>query len=269
MRLFPILAVIGAIVYTGSEAWGPSDAPAKAVQQGDFEWRGSLSQGQTLYIRGVNGPIEATLASGSEVEVRAVKKEGRRGNAEDVTIEVVEHDGGVTICAIYPSKDRDDPNECRASGRGRNNVNNNDTKVEFTVRVPAGVNFVGRSVNGDIEIDGLRSDVDAATVNGDIEVSTSGTAEARTVNGNVRASLGSMLTEDLEFSTVNGRITVELPSGVSANVNAGTVNGSIETDFPLTVLGRWGPREMRGTIGGGGPELSLETVNGSIRLIER
>ena len=72
MRLFPVLAVIGAIVYTGSEAWGPSDAPAKAVQQGDFEWRGSLSQGQTLYIRGVNGPIEATLASGSEVEVRAV-----------------------------------------------------------------------------------------------------------------------------------------------------------------------------------------------------
>ena len=268
MRIFPILAVIGVIGYTGSEAWGPSLEPGKAAQQGDFEWRGRLAQGQTLRIQGVNGPIEATLASGSEVEVRAVKREGRRGNAEDVTIEVVEHDGGVTICAIYPSKDRDKPNECRANGRGRNNVNNNDIRVEFTVRVPAGVNFVGRSVNGDIEAHGLRSDVDAATVNGDIEVSTSGAAEARTVNGNVRASLGS-LTEDLEFSTVNGQITVELPSGVSATVHAGTVNGSIETDFPLTVQGRWGPREMRGTIGGGGPELSLETVNGSIRLIER
>ena len=269
MRLFPVLAVIGAIVYTGADAWGPSGTPVRASQQDDFEWRGRLAQGQTLYIRGVNGPIEATLASGSEIEVRAVKTEGRRGNADDVTVEVVEHDGGVTICAIYPSKDRDDPNECRANGRGRNNVNNNDTKVEFTVRVPAGVNFVGRSVNGGIAVDGLQSDVDAATVNGDIDVTTSGTAEARTVNGDVRATLGSTLTADLEFSTVNGRITVELPSGVSANVHAGTVNGSIETDFPLTVMGRWGPREMRGTIGGGGPELSLETVNGSIRLIER
>ncbi len=268
MRIFPILAVVGVIAYTGSEAWGPSGAPATPAQQVDFEWRGRLAQGQTLHIRGVNGPIEATLASGSEVEVRAVKKEGRRGNAEDVTIEVVEHDGGVTICAIYPSKDRDDPNECRANGRGQNNVNNNDTRVEFVVRVPAGVNFVGRSVNGDIEADGLESDVDVATVNGDIEVSTSGAAEASTVNGNVWASLGSP-TEGMKFSTVNGQITVELPSGVSADVHAGTVNGSIETDFPLTVQGRWGPREMRGTIGGGGPKLSLETVNGSIRLIER
>lgn len=268
MRIFPILAVIAVIAYTGSEAWGPSAAPAKAARQGEFEWRGRLAQGQTLHIRGVNGPIEATLASGSEVEVRAVKKAGRRGNAEDVTIEVVEHDGGVTICAIYPSKDRDDPNECRANGRGQNNVNNNDTRIQFTVRVPAGVNFVGRSVNGDIKADGLRSDVDAATVNGDIEVSTSGAAEASTVNGNIWASLGG-LTEDMEFSTVNGQITVELPSGVSVDVHAGTVNGSIETDFPLTVRGRWGPREMSGTIGGGGPELSLETVNGSIRLIER
>jgi hypothetical protein len=269
MRIFPVLAVIGVIVYTGSEAWSPSREPVKGAQQDDFEWRGRLAQGQTVHIRGLNGPIEATLASGSEVEVRAVKKEGDRGDADDVTIEVVEHDGGVTICAIYPSRDRDDPNECRANGRGRNNNHRNDTKVMFTIRVPAGVDFVGRTVNGDIEADGLESNVDAATVNGDIEVSTSGAAEARTVNGSVWASLGSTLTEDLEFSTVNGRITVELPSGVSADVHAETVNGGIETDFPLTVKGRWGPREMRGTIGGGGPELSLETVNGSIRLIER
>jgi hypothetical protein len=268
MRIFPILAVIGVIAYTGSDAWSPFAAPAKATQQDDFEWRGSLAQGQTVHIRGLNGPIEASLASGGDVEVLATKREGDRGRTEDVTFEVVEHSGGVTICVMYPPKDDDRPNECRANGSGRNSNHRNDTKVSFTVRVPAGVDFVGRSINGDVTAEGLRSDVEVATVNGDVEVSTSGAAEASTVNGNVWASLGS-LTEGLEFSTVNGRITVELPSGVSANVHAGTVNGGIETDFPLTVQGRWGPREMRGTIGGGGPELSLETVNGSIRLIER
>jgi hypothetical protein len=44
------------------------------------------------------------------------------------------------------------------------------------------------------------------------------------------------------------------------------VNGSITTDFPLTVQGKWGPRKAHGTIGGGGRELSLETVNGSVEL---
>ncbi len=267
MRFFPVFAVLGAIAYTGYVTVGSSGTTTQA-QQGDFEWQGRLSSSQVVRIRGVNGPVRAMLASGSQVEVRAVKREGRRGNPADVRIEVVEHDGGVTICALYPSENEDRPNECRADGRGRNNVRNNDTKVEFTVRVPAGVKFVGRTVNGDVEAEGLESEVDAGTVNGDVTIATSSAAQAQTVNGNIMARLGSMLSADLEFETVNGQITVELPAGARADVRAATVNGRIETDFPLTVRGRWGPREMSGTIGGGGPELKLETVNGSIRLIE-
>ena len=265
MRALPILGVIGAIVYTSGDTW----QPALGVQQ-DFEWSGRVDRGKTIEIIGVNGPIRATAASGDQALVTATKREGRRGDPDDVRIEVVEHGDGVTICAVYPSRDRDEPNECRPHGRGRNSVRNNDTKVEFTVRVPAGVDFVGRTVNGDVEADGLSGAVKAVTVNGDVEVSTSGVAEGRTVNGSIYAVLGSAdWRGDLEFSTVNGTITVELPSGVGADVLASTVNGSIKTDFPLTVRGRWGPREMRGTIGGGGPELRLSTVNGSIRLRER
>ena len=63
-----------------------------------------------------------------------------------------------------------------------------------------------------------------------------------------------------------GSITVELPSSVSARVEAKTVNGGIESDFPLTVTGRFGPRRVSGTIGGGGRDLRLETVNGGIHI---
>ncbi len=265
MRVLPILGVIGAIVYTSADMW----QPALGAQQ-DFEWSGRVGRGKTIEVVGVNGPVRAMATSGDQVLVTARKREGRRGDPDDVRIEVVEHGDGVTICAVYPSRDRDEPNECRPHGRGRNSVRNNDTKVEFTVRVPAGVDFVGRTVNGDVEADDLSGDVKVVTVNGDVEVSTSGVAECSTVNGDVYASLGSAdWSGNLKFSTVNGTITVELPSGVGADVRASTVNGHIETDFPLTVRGRWGPREMRGTIGGGGPELRLETVNGSIRLRER
>jgi DUF4097 and DUF4098 domain-containing protein YvlB len=40
----------------------------------------------------------------------------------------------------------------------------------------------------------------------------------------------------------------------------------METDFPLTIQGRFSNRSMTGTIGDGGRDLNLETVNGSIRL---
>ena len=36
--------------------------------------------------------------------------------------------------------------------------------------------------------------------------------------------------------------------------------------FPLTIQGRFGPRHLSGTIGGGGRTLQLSTVNGSIHL---
>ncbi|MGH7505740.1 MAG: hypothetical protein ACRELX_08815 [Longimicrobiales bacterium] len=59
----------------------------------DFNWSGRLAQGQTIEVRGVNVQVSAIAASGDEVRVTATKREGRRGDAEDVRIEVVEHNG--------------------------------------------------------------------------------------------------------------------------------------------------------------------------------
>ena len=41
-----------------------------------------------------------------------------------------------------------------------------------------------------------------------------------------------------------------------------------ETDFPLTIKGKFGKKSVAGTIGGGGGELNLETVNGGIKLLK-
>jgi hypothetical protein len=57
-----------------------------------------------------------------------------------------------------------------------------------------------------------------------------------------------------------------LPVDAGAVVSASTVNGVITTDLPLRVEGGFGPRSLKGTIGGGGGRLSLESVNGGIRL---
>ena len=143
----------------------------------------------------------------------------------------------------------------------------NDVDVHFTVRVPRGVAFAPRTVNGDVEATDLEGDVDASTVNGSIQVSTSGHAQAQTVNGSIRARAGRAdWTGGAEFKTVNGSITVTLPASTAADVRAETVNGEIETDFSLTVSGRFSRRRLSGTIGGGGRALELETVNGSIHL---
>jgi DUF4097 and DUF4098 domain-containing protein YvlB len=147
------------------------------------------------------------------------------------------------------------------------NNNDNDVNVEFHVEVPAGVRFVGRTVNGGIHARGIRADAEAHTVNGGVEVEAAGTARADTVNGGITARLGRAdWTGTLNLKTVNGGIELYLPPGTAADVRAATVNGDIDTDFPLTVSGKFGHRHVEGSIGGGGRLLELETVNGGIEL---
>jgi Toastrack DUF4097 len=232
----------------------------------DFQWRGAVQPGATIEAKGVNGDVTATMASGAEVEVTA-ERTGRRSNPDDVRLEVVEHAGGVTICAVYPSKDAGRPNECRPGTDGRMNVQNNDVTVRFVVRVPAGVRFAGRTVNGDVEAQGLNGPVALTTVNGSTTFTTSSYGEASTVNGSIRGSMGAAGWSDgLAFRTVNGSITLDLPPDLSAEVRASTVNGEISTDFPMTISGRVSRRQVTGTIGAGGRRLDLDTVNGSVRL---
>lgn len=236
-------------------------SPAEAQ---DFKWHGAIAKGKTLEIRGVSGDIRASRASGSEAEVTAVKS-ARKSDPDDVEIKVVEHEDGVTICAVYPSR-RGRSNTCEP-GHSNQNTDNNDVEVRFTVKVPAGVEFEGLTVNGDVIADNLPASAEVSTVNGDIEVTAAGSVEATTVNGSIEATMGSASwTGDLEFSTVNGGIRVTLPAGLNADVKASTVNGSVDSDFEITMQGKMRRGSLQGRIGKGGSELELTTVNGSIEL---
>ena len=239
-------------------------APAARAQAQDpdhWSWHGAIAPGKTLEIRGVNGSIRAVASTGSEVEVTA-DKHGRDDDPASVRIEVVPHEGGVTICAVYPGRN----NECRPGG-GHMSVHDNDVEVQFVARIPAGIAFDGNNVNGGVEAAGLTARTDLSTVNGSVTLETaSGEASGATVNGGVRATVRGTGQGRLTFETVNGSIDLTLASGLSADFSAETVNGSIESDFPITLTGRINPRHLEGRIGQGGRSLRLRTVNGGIRV---
>jgi hypothetical protein len=240
-----------------------------AQSSNPFRWQGTVVAGNTLEIKGVNGTISATGGAG-QAEVVA-EKQARRSDPDSVRIQVVEHGGGITICAVYPTPDNADrPNECGPGDEGHIQVRDNDVTVKFTVRVPGSVRFVGRTVNGNVEAERIDGPVVLHTVNGSATFSTSSYGEAATVNGSIRGDLGRAdWTDTLKFDTVNGSIKLSLPAGLSTDVRARTVNGDITTDFPLTVVGRFSRKQLDGSIGGGGRTLEMHTVNGGIALQQR
>jgi hypothetical protein len=258
----------------------------RASTQEDFRWSGRVARGDEIEIRGLVGSIVAEPASGDQVEVV-----GRRvgDDAEAVRIEVVESDEGVVICTIYPgnrrseraSRDRGD-GPCENGMHGDWDMDDLDARIDFTVRVPAGVRFAAATVDGDIRAEGLRSDVNAATVSGNVRVATTGTARAATVSGNVDATFGQADSEGMEFASVSGNVIVRLAGNVGAEVRAHTLSGNIESDFEGVRVRGGGAdddgdddggfhveigKQARGTVGGGGPELNMNTVSGNIRLL--
>jgi hypothetical protein len=231
-----------------------------------FHWRGKVPAGQLVEIRGVNGSIHAEPSSGRDVEVVAYKT-GQVYDSGGIEVQVVEYNGGVTICAMYPTADGR-PAQCLPGASSPSNSISNDVNVDFTVRLPKGVRFVGRTVNGQVEAKSLEADTEGHTVNGNVRLSTAGAATGETVNGSIVASVGKINSAS-RFSTVNGGITLEMPPCAAAEVHAGTKNGHIHTDFPLAMHDEYAGRHADGAIGHGGPDLTIVTVNGTINLRRR
>src|SRR5512145_984280 len=83
---------------------------ARAVRQEkqegqEFRWRGTISPGEWLWLRNLNGEIQVERAEGAEVEVTATKR-AKHSDPESVEIVTLTGEGGVTICALWEARDR-------------------------------------------------------------------------------------------------------------------------------------------------------------------
>jgi len=171
------------------------------------------------------------------------------------------------------------------------------------IRVPREIEIELDSVNGRIEISGLRASVRARSSNGsaairdivgNVEVMTSnakvccsctcgkltarssngkieidehrGSIDASTSNGLIRASLDTLGERGVQLATSNGRIVLELPDDVDADVDIRIDNGIIRSDRDLTSSIRETAGRLAGRLGKGGAPIKLRTSNGSISL---
>ncbi len=276
-------------VLVGSLVLVAASAGAQEVGRNSetWNWEGRVESGRWFRLSSVNGPVTIEPSSDNMVHVRAVKDVGR-GSVTDVAFQVIQSGGDVRVCALWRRDvcDEDGLRSRRRDDDDDDDRDRRDVKVRFTVRVPAGVRLSAGTVNGEMRVRDLSSDVRASTVNGRVEVQNvggevrattvngavdvttrNGPVDATTVNGSVKVRMTALNREgDMRFHTVNGDVIVETPSSLDARVSLSTLHGSISSDYPVQLSGRFGPRRASGTIGRGGREIDMETVNGDIEL---
>ncbi len=239
-----------------------------------------------------NGPIEVRAGPAGKVSavVTTTGAAGSKGEAEadrakiQVTLDA-NPDGSVGLRAVYQ------PNPGSPSNRAASAV----------VEVPAAAALELRTSNGNVATTGVAGAIGVRTSNGavrlaevdggatvqtsnkEVEIDGTGTYDVETSNAaivlrgtgaTVRASTSnatasfegtfSDAAQDLETS--NESIYVRLPAGSSFGFDAQTSGGAhvLVTGFDVRTTGAVGDSTLQGTVGAGGPSITLRTSNANI-----
>ena len=231
---------------------------AQAKEKEEFHQTYSLSAEGKVHVDNVNGKIHITGWNRNEVKVDAIKTAPSKSELEAVKIEVDSKPESLRIHTKYPN----------SGWHWKLWKKSNKANVDYEIKVPmkAQLDEV-ENVNGSVEIEGVRGNVNASTVNGHLEAKgLAGEAKLETVNGAVEAVF-EKLNGAASLTTVNGHVELVLPSNVNADVSGSTVNGGIHSDHGLTVKKNWPVgSELHGTLGKGGTPVKTETVNGGITV---
>jgi len=224
------------------------------------EFAFDVNPGARISLENINGDILVTGGSGDKVNVVAHKKAGEQEYMVELKVVIDADEDYVRIETRHP----------KSEGGWFKWGNDSSGSVSYELSVPANVNLdTVETVNGDVVIEAVSGKVKAATVNGSLEVQgLMADVDLETVNGSVKADFDKLGEgQRVNAEAVNGKIVLLLPADASARIEAETINGSIDADdFGLKPEKGFVGRDLSGEIGGGKARISLDTVNGSIRI---
>jgi len=238
-------------------------AMADFKQKETAQWRKTydLAPGGKVEITNVNGRITVQPSAGNKVEVVAEKS--ARGASPDAARQALERiEIAETVSADAISI------ETKVQRGNDGMFNHSNQQVEYTVKVPAGADVNFRTVNGGIELEGLKGRINAETTNGGIKArEVSGALEASTTNGGVEVDLAALAESGVKLGCTNGGIDLRLPSDSKATISARITNGGINTNgLQIESAGESNRRRLDGRLNGGGARIELEGTNGGITI---
>jgi Toastrack DUF4097 len=221
----------------------------------------TLPAGGRIELININGRIEATPASGNQIELTGVR-----------TAKAMSDEKAKDLLAKIEIREEVGEGRVRVEVRAPRMGGMSGHDVAWTVKVPRGIHVDFKTTNGGVRLEELAGgEIHAQTVNGGVTGTrlTSSTIEGSAVNGGVKMELASALPPEgrVELDTVNGGVTLQLPETSRATINMRAVNGGVEViELDVALQGEKSRRRLEGTLNGGGARVNLSTTNGGVRL---
>ncbi len=245
------------------------------------------SGGAVLDLDNVWGSIDVVGTSGREIQVtvsktlRAATPADLERAKSEVTLDVTQDRDSVRLYVNGPFRCDQDCEDCwHKRGSLRYIV-----KMDFKVRVPEHIALRLKTVNeGTVTVENVVGDYQVHNVNGEITMrDVGGSGSVTTVNGDVKVSFRNNPRDASEFTTVNGDVELVFARSLAADFRFKTFNGEIYSDYKMTALPSAAPTAERtngrfvfhadrftgARVGSGGPAITLENLNGNLRVLER
>jgi hypothetical protein len=265
-RVRKAVFVLPVLVVASAAATGCDLAMAHLNQKETAEWRKTyeVRPGGRLEISNINGRIDVEPSTGNTVEVVA-EKSARAGSidmAKDALARIEIHE------TASPTDVRIETKVQRQAGGLFSRASQ---EVHYIVKVPALLEVRFSTVNGGIELRGLKGRITAETTNGGVKAhDVSGSIDASTTNGGVEVELTQVAESGVKLGCTNGGIELTLPSDARATISARVTNGGINTDgVKMETVGESTHRHLDARLNGGGPRIDIEGTNGGIRIASR
>src|SRR5579872_2491976 len=222
----------------------------------EFHQTYAITADGRIELDNINGDVHISSWDRNEVKVDAVKYADTKERLDEAKIEVDSGKDYLSVRTKYP---------------GHNNnwnwgSHNNPGSVEYTLTVPRNARLDEiKLINGALDVTGVAGEVRASCINGKLVArGLGGRAKLETINGTLNAEFDRVASQ-LDLSSVNGSVRLTLPPDAKARIEASTVHGGIDNDFGLhTNNHHFVGHDLRGELGGGGTEIRLRNVNGSI-----
>ncbi|MGA2595360.1 MAG: hypothetical protein ABSH32_36165 [Bryobacteraceae bacterium] len=244
----------------------------------------SGSAPKKVIVDNLNGSIHVTGYAGSEVRLVAHKhlsadsSEAAERARREVTLEITQDANAVRFYV-------DGPFRCRDGGVHYDRRQEYEVKYDFDLQVPRDTATDLKTVNdGEIRIENVAGDYKVDNINGGIEMTeVAGSGKVYALNGRVRVLFRENPRAKSSFGSLNGEVRVTFLPDLSADLRFKTFNGAVYTDFPVSYLpvpaaaaerrdGKFIYKSNDWSavrVAHGGPELSFDAFNGSIRILSR
>ena len=244
--------VIGACLLLSLFSW---EAQAKVIDKISQSF--NVDAAPKLNLQNINGNVTINAWNKNVITVNAVITADTQQDRDNVKVIIEQTGRGIDIESKYQENSKN---------------NNNTAEVVYSISVPNLAELASiELVNGALNITDVKGEIVAKLVNGSFTATNmAGNANISSVNGSIKASYQNNIEalDDINIEAVNGTIKLYLPNTIGADINVDTMHGSVKNDFGLSVdKGAFFGSDLEGVIGDGKVDINIETVNGSVKIL--